>query len=129
MFFLIIFHIQLVADADIQFTFPVQSSEEEELRLIFNWKSALMSDLAKFDNDDSLYPSDSFADQNDYYHGQSVQSLIKLLFSSVTYMSMMCLLLCSTRWLCAERIQGPLRRAVDVRVASPPGTIETDPAL
>jgi hypothetical protein len=47
----------------------VQSSEEEELRLIFNWKSALMSDLAMFDNDDSLYPSASIADQNDYYRG------------------------------------------------------------
>ena len=57
------------AEADIQFTFPVQSSEEEELRLIFDWKSALMSDLAKFDNDDSLYPSASIADQNDYYNG------------------------------------------------------------
>ena len=67
----------------------MQSSEEEELRLIFNWKSALMSDLAIFDNDDSLYPSDSIADQNDYYHGQ-YSTVIKL-FLNVTYMSM-CLL-------------------------------------
>lgn len=66
------------AEADIQFTFPVQSSEEEELRLIFNWKSALMSDMASFDNDDSLYPSVDVANNKDYYHGGSVRSGYKL---------------------------------------------------
>ena len=32
--------------ADIQFTFPVVSQEEEELRLILNWKPSKMSDIA-----------------------------------------------------------------------------------
>ena len=32
-------------NADIRFTFPVQSSEEEELRLNFNWEPAYMSEL------------------------------------------------------------------------------------
>lgn len=32
--------------ADIQFTFPIVSQEEEELRLILNWKPAKMSDIA-----------------------------------------------------------------------------------
>lgn len=42
----------IIAESDIQFTFPVESSEEEELRLIFDWKSALMSDLSSSYNDD-----------------------------------------------------------------------------
>lgn len=34
------------AKADIQFTFPVESKDEEELRLILDWKPARMSDMA-----------------------------------------------------------------------------------
>lgn len=36
----------MLAEAEIQFTFPVFSSEEEELRLILDWKPAYMSDMA-----------------------------------------------------------------------------------
>lgn len=37
--------ISFIAKADIEFTFPVESQEEEELRLIFNWSPAKMSNL------------------------------------------------------------------------------------
>ncbi len=37
------------AKADIQFTFPVESKQEEELRLILDWKPARMSDMATED--------------------------------------------------------------------------------
>lgn len=33
------------AEADVEFTFPIQSEMEEQLRLIFNWKAASMSNL------------------------------------------------------------------------------------
>ena len=44
--------------ADIHFAFPVESEEEEELRLNFNWEPALMSELS------SQYPSDDDLDTN-----------------------------------------------------------------
>lgn len=47
-----------IAKADIQFTFPVAASEEEELRLILNWKPALMSDLAKEASDENASIND-----------------------------------------------------------------------
>jgi hypothetical protein len=46
------------AQADIQFTFPVSSEEEEELRLILNWRAANMFDFAA--------DSDSTDDTNTY---------------------------------------------------------------
>lgn len=36
-----------IATADIQFTFPTVADEEEELRMIFNWKANLMSNIGK----------------------------------------------------------------------------------
>jgi hypothetical protein len=33
------------AQADIEFSFPISSEEEEELQLIFNWRPATMSNL------------------------------------------------------------------------------------
>lgn len=42
------------AKADMEFTFPVQSQEEQETRLIFNWHAARMSDLAETTDDDKI---------------------------------------------------------------------------
>jgi hypothetical protein len=115
------------AEADIQFTFPVQSSEEEELRLIFNWKSAQMSDLAIFDNDDSLYPSPDIADKIDYYHGN--YWIISFYPTHMALNGICGLLYLSLRWLCAYWLQAPLRRALDVRAAASPGENEADFSL
>jgi hypothetical protein len=57
----------LVARADIEFTFPIESKEEEELRLIFKWEPALMQkvgapeSLADFYSDPPLeiFPAQS----------------------------------------------------------------------
>lgn len=43
--------------ADIQFTFPVSSSEEEELRLTFNWNPMTMASVG-FEDYDSKIPAD-----------------------------------------------------------------------
>lgn len=45
------------SEADVEFTFPVQSEVEEELRLIFNWRPALMSKLKDLQDDDRFYPA------------------------------------------------------------------------
>lgn len=111
----------LKAEADIQFTFPVQSSEEEELRLIFNWKSALMSDMAQFDNDDSLYPSAEVASNKDYYHGTC--NLLALVHSTEVIYAML------TRRVCAIGLQTSNGGTVDVRTASPPRENATDSAV
>lgn len=53
------------AKADIEFSFPIATREEEELRLVFNWRPKLMSrlksysDLDKFDADEEFYSDPS----------------------------------------------------------------------
>ena len=52
------FYLSSTARADIEFTFPVSSSEEEELRLIFNWRPATMSSIALEDVSDTTADDD-----------------------------------------------------------------------
>jgi hypothetical protein len=40
--------------ADVRFTFPVESAEEEELRLNFNWEPAYMSAMGNLSDDDRI---------------------------------------------------------------------------
>jgi hypothetical protein len=53
----------VAAKADVEFTFPVESEVEEELRLVFKWRPKYMSDLATvldyegYEQDDSLHPT------------------------------------------------------------------------
>jgi hypothetical protein len=64
------------AHADIQFTFPVSCSEEEELRLILNWKPA---DMFEFANEEGS--SDDADLQVENQDGLSVPELELLMFA------------------------------------------------
>ena len=67
------------AKADIQFTFPVMSEEEEEMRLILNWKAAKMSDISLVGEDGQT--DDSVEDTDSLSAGLTIPPLELLMFA------------------------------------------------
>lgn len=63
------------AKADIGFTFPVSSSEEEELRLTLNWRPSTMSSIRSDETDDDG------TDQQDENAGMKIPSTELLMFA------------------------------------------------
>lgn len=55
----------IIAKADIEFTFPVESAEEEELRLIFNWRPKFMSRIKDYADLDSFDTDHDFVNDTD----------------------------------------------------------------
>ncbi len=53
------------AKADIEFTFPVESADEEELRLIFNWRPKFMSRIKQYQSLDSFDADHNFINNTD----------------------------------------------------------------
>lgn len=63
------------AKADIEFTFPVESAEEEELRLIFNWRPKFMSRIKQYTD------LDSFDADHDYIADTDIERNELLMFA------------------------------------------------